>query len=113
MSVTVPVVYPGRANVRATDPDTSHAAMDSITPAAEAASCAEVRRLLAAHGPLTDEQIVWEHAAPLPQPAFSPSRLRTARAELVEQGDVVEVGEGRTRSGYRCKLWALTDGSQR
>jgi hypothetical protein len=102
--MTVPMVYPGSPNARRTDPLTSHEAADSVD---EAASCAEVRRLLGKHGPLTDEQIAWKHAAPLPRPLFSPSRLRTARHELEESGVVVDVGEGRTRSGRRCRLWAL------
>lgn len=104
MNPSVPMVYPGSANTRRSDPLTSHEAADSVD---EAASCAEVRRLLAAHGPLTDEEIAWKHAAPLPRPMFSQSRLRTARSELKEAGVVIEAGEGRTRSGRRCKKWAL------
>ena len=103
---TVPMVLPGSADARVTDPDTSHEARDSITATKAAASCEEVLRILRTHGPLTDEQISGHHRAQWIV-EFSDSRLRTARHELVEAGHVVDAGEGLTRSGRRCKKWAI------
>ena len=104
---TVPMVFPGSPNVRSTDPLTSHEAADLSDTAA---SQLEVMRILEhASRPLSDGEIYREHlAAPVLNPwSFSDSRLRTARHELVEDGFVVEAGEGRTSKGRRCKTWAV------
>lgn len=107
MSTVPPMVYPGSPNVRSTDPLTSHEAADLSDTAA---SQLEVMRILEhADRPLSDGEIYREHlAAPVLNPwSFSDSRLRTARHELVEDGRVVEAGEGRTSKGRRCKTWAV------
>lgn len=104
---TVPMVYPGSPNTRSTDPLTSHEAADMTDTAA---SRLEVLRILThADRPLSDGEVYREHlAAPVLNPwSFSDSRLRTARHELVEDGLVVEAGEGRTSKGRRCKTWAV------
>ena len=107
--MTVPMIYPGRANARHTDPTTSHEAADSITETGSAASAREVVRILREYGPSTDEGIAFVHHESTG--VFSESRLRTARHELVEAGVVVEAGGGLTRKNRKCKRWALADGS--
>lgn len=107
MTTVPPMVYPGSPNVRSTDPIESHEAADRTDTAA---SQLEVMRILAQAGrPMSDGEIYREHlAAPVLNPwSFSDSRLRTARHELVEDGLVVEAGEGRTAKGRRCKTWAV------
>ncbi|MFT4124429.1 MAG: hypothetical protein QM635_11430 [Microbacteriaceae bacterium] len=82
-----PVVFPGGADVRATDPLTSHAARDGVDPAA---SRDFVIAVLQKHGPLADFEIVEfarRHGVP-----FADSRIRTARHELVEAGVVEATG---------------------
>ena len=100
------------ARARLTDPETSHAAADSISAEALEESEAEVLDILAeAMHPLTDRQIerdhfdrVWQGAAAR---KWEPSRLRTARKQLVASGRVVQDGVGRTPSGREAAAWRL------
>ena len=100
------------ARARATDPETSHAAADSISHAALEASEVEVLEILAAaDGPVTAEQIerrntqrAWQNGVR----AWSGSRIRTALHQLVEKRAVVQDGEGKTASGRRAAAWRLT-----
>lgn len=109
---TVPTVWPGSANVRSTDPITSHEAADR---ADVVGSRIEVCRILSESAPLTDEAIYSIHimspvAAERGHP-WSLSRMRTARKELTRMGIVEVVGTGKNRSGYHAKVWALTQGA--
>jgi len=94
-------------NARLSDPTESHEAAGSISVGHKAASQAIILHILRDAGcPLTDEEIgeeaVWFGT-------WSPSRLRTARAELVEQGLVRKVGTT-LPEGHRthCALWDVT-----
>ena len=92
---------------RATDPVTSHEAADSNRVAA---STRAVLTALA-EGPADDSQILTRHIARVGRHgvAFTPQRLRTARAELVEAGRVVHTGGFHvTGTGRRARVWGLT-----
>jgi hypothetical protein len=60
----------------------------------------QVLTLLQSGGPMTDEAI----AVTL---KLNPSTARPRRIELVQDGLVVQVGEGKTRSGRRAALWGV------
>lgn len=97
---------------RLTDPETSHAARDSITWEALAESQAEVLAILHMYGPQADHDILtiheFRHARGIARFEFTGQRLRTARNELVEFGRVVQTaGEARTPSGRRAKVWGI------
>jgi predicted HTH transcriptional regulator len=62
---------------------------------------ANVLRLLRDKGPLTDEAIAVELK-------LNPSTARPRRIELVNDGVVVRVGEGKTTSGRRAALWGVS-----
>lgn len=104
--MTFPIVFPDdTARTRKTDPNTSHEAGD-VTQGIVAASRAVVYRILTDAGrPLTDEEIADEADW---YATYSPSRLRTARHELVELGRVVAVGTV-TPEGHRTRmtLWTV------
>ncbi|MBO3663703.1 hypothetical protein [Microbacterium stercoris] len=101
------------ARARVTDPETSHAAADSITTEGREASELEVIAILRdASGPLSSEQIetrhlnrAWQGTAPT---TWAGSRLRTALKQLADDGHVVQDGETRTRKGRRAIAWRLT-----
>lgn len=104
------MVFPDdTARARRSDPLTSHEAADSNNTAASRREVVEVLTWAACD--LSDEAIVSAHERRFlggrVGVRFTPSRLRTARHELAEAGVVVEVGEARTRTGRRCKTWAL------
>jgi len=83
----------------------SHRAADG-TEDSVAASQWFVHSVLEVEGPQADFEIAdyaRRHDAP-----WSESRLRTARAELVEQGLVYATGEHHlTRSKYQAMVWAI------
>lgn len=101
------------ARARKTDPETSHAAADSITPEGREASELEVLTILReADKPITSEQIESRHLTRAWQVtgvhAYTGARLRTALKQLaddhlVERTDV----EGRTKSGRRAATWRI------
>ena len=98
----------GQARARKTDPATSHAAAKSISEEAIAESQIEVLHYLRAMhrsgvSGSTDEDVVESSTG-----AFSHSRLRTARAELVVMGMVQRAGQGKTSRGRVCQKWANT-----
>ena len=85
---------------RNTDPDTSH---DAAASTDTFGSRADVLHLLYWEGPQADHEMVaaitW----------FTPSRVRTARHELTEQGLVEDTGIYRlTPSGRRAKVWQVS-----
>lgn len=99
------------ARTRRSDPVTSHEAADSTTNSIHF-SQVYVYDTLRWHGPFADHELVEFHEdeaahAPYNVPQkYSASRLRSARAELVEQGRVVFTGEFvLTDSGRRAKVW--------
>lgn len=102
-----------RADTRTNDPETSHAARDSISDEALAESQAEVLAILHMNGPQADHDILaiheFRHARGIARHEFTGQRLRTARNELVEYGRVVQTeGEALTPSGRRAKVWGIT-----
>ena len=101
----------GGARARLHDPDTSHLAAEGSDLAG---SQLVVEALLNYAGPagLTDEELFegsradWVIA--LTGHTYSPSRLRTARAELVEAGVVEDAHIVRfTEYGQLAKVWVL------
>jgi hypothetical protein len=107
------------ARARRTDPETSHAAADSISSEDREASELEVLAILrGADRPLTTEQMearhahrAWQGEAPK---AWTGSRIRTAVSQLAADGYVVQDGEGKTKSGRRAAAWRLaTEGEKR
>lgn len=100
-----PMIFPDdSARVRASDPVTSHEAADSNDVAE---SQLQVLATLAKVGPLADHEIhEWlTHVGIL----FSPSRVRTARHELLEAGLVEDTGMFHlTPARRRTKVWGLT-----
>lgn len=87
------------AKVRATDPDTSVDAADSVSRIME--SQRHILGVLRSSGPLTDEQIYARISMPM-----SPSGARSRRHELVERGLVIDSGErGKTVSGRKTIMW--------
>lgn len=108
---TALVAETGGPRARLTDPDTSHLAADtSNLPGSQLV----VEALLNYAGPagLTDEELfegsrtAWVVA--LVRHTYSPSRLRTARAELVAEGVVAAAGIVRfTEFGRLSQVWVL------
>ena len=91
---------------RVTDPVTSHEAADSISGEAREASELFVLDAVKAYGPVTDAGVF--DLAQISGHKWSPSRLRTARAQLVSKGLVTELDhEGRSASGCRMTRWAV------
>lgn len=97
----------GYAEARATDPNTSHEAAESISNEAVEASEKFVLETLRACGPITDEDVF--DLAVIAGHRWSPSRLRTARAQLVRKG-LVSATEfyARTTFGRRAIRWAVS-----
>lgn len=89
---------------RTTDPTTS---VDAGRNANVRKSQREVLNILRQHGALPD-YLLTAHAIAYGT-SFSESRLRSARAELVEQGKVHALPQlGTTPRGRSCQVWALT-----
>lgn len=117
MSVPWIVTEGDTARARKTDPETSHAAADSITPEGREASELEVLTILrAATSPITAEQIEARHTSragwgETPH-HYTASRLRTALKQLADDGHVERtVVEGRTKSGRRAATWRIAGGA--
>ncbi|MEE2814715.1 MAG: hypothetical protein VYC96_03500 [Actinomycetota bacterium] len=117
--MSAPAILPTGDNprVRESDPDTSHAAADSITPEGREASELEVLTILrAATSPITAEQIESRHTSragwgETPH-HYTASRLRTALKQLADDGLVERtLVEGRTKSGRRAATWQITGGA--
>lgn len=95
-----------RGSVRATDPDTSQWAADSIHDATTSQDFVlMVLRDFTHPGPFTLANVVANTAGVL-----SPSRARTAVRELQDKGFIEETGEYATMpSGRKARLLALTE----
>ena len=85
---------------RATDPETSKVA--HITEHGHSLRWT-VLAILGNHGPLTDDQLRYEHL-PVSSHSGPPSR----RKELVRLGLVATAGETLNERSRRCNLWKLT-----
>lgn len=98
--------------VRATDPITSHLAADA-TKKSRPGSRDAVLAALHRDGPLADHELVLAIQADATWNGgrmYSPSRIRTARSELVELGLVEEAGYTRkTVSGLDAMVWRAVD----
>lgn len=95
------------AHARRTDPDTSHAAAQSIDnlTARQAAVLACFRHSAACVG-LTDHELVTLYRHTPDAPEQSSSGLRTRRAELAARGLVMDSGKRRKlRTGRTAIVW--------
>jgi len=89
-----------QAHARNADPVTSHQAAESVTNMRTLHSL--ILGVLVSAGPLTDEGIAENFSYAM----FSPSGLRSRRAELVRMGLVRDSGERKlTRSGRKTIVW--------
>lgn len=94
----------GMPVARASDPDESWQAAESISRQAQKASQREVLRELAYRGPQIAQQLE-EHLAR----RLSPSRVRTALTELERDGLARRTGRTRpTVSGRMAAVWEAT-----
>lgn len=103
---TTSTIHPReRGSVRATDPDASQWAADSITDATTSQDFVlMVLRDFTRPGPFTLANVVANTAGVL-----SPSRARTAVRELQDKGLIEETGDYTlTPSGRKARLLALT-----
>lgn len=103
------------APYRFTDPDTSRAAAEKVTPKV-APTRARVYAILSDAGPdgLTHEQIIEEHRrreALIGYPSASVSSLRTRCSELVRDREVERVPDkvGRSAAGNASVRWRVAN----
>jgi hypothetical protein len=95
-----------RAHARATDPETSHEAAESLKPKRLRDSQRAVFDLFAMYGAMTDQML--QRAAVIEKVGQSPSWIRTRRKELVDAGMIVDTGrKQKTKSGRRAIVWDL------
>ena len=93
-----------KANARRSDPDTSHAAAQSLSSDKLRESQGAVLRHFVEHGPMTDVDLGNAYEGP-PQ---SPSGLRTRRRELVDRGLLEDAGtRKRLTSGRYAIVWRV------
>jgi hypothetical protein len=94
------------AVARATDPETSWAAANSVKDIRK--SQEQVLQMFRRYGPLTDEALIAR--ASIAGIAQSHSGLRTRRNELVTLGFLKDSGErGKTLSGRSTTIWELVE----
>ena len=102
MEHQLPLVTP---RARTTDPATSHQAARSVAHLRQTQRA--VYTLLALEGPQTDEELAYLWHERMADP-ISPSGLRTRRAELVDQGLVIDTGCRRPiSSGRNAIVWGI------
>lgn len=107
--IDTPLIFPfDSPRARRTDPVESHAAADTSD---RAGSRREVISWLSLNpAGLTDAQIEALHVKSrnaAGHKAYTGSRLRTARSELVTDGHVVKVGKGVSPTGRTAALWGI------
>ena len=92
-----------KPRARSSDPQTSHAAAKQVEAVRQTQQ--EILDILRVYGPSSDEEIaLYARARSTYQ---SPSGLRTRRAELVDQGRVLDSGSRKlTQSGRQTIVWA-------
>lgn len=96
-----------KARARRNDPDTSHAAAQSVR-GLTGKQTAVLTCLKRAARPLTDQEMALLYEALRTDeewPEQSPSGLRTRRKELVEKGHVVSIGKRRLDTGRLARTW--------
>lgn len=92
---------------RNTDPQTSHAAAESVTNLTQ--TQATILRVL--KRPRTDTQLIEAYRKLKRAPLASESGIRSRRAELVEKGLVADSGDrALTPFNRRSIVWGLADG---
>lgn len=94
------------ARARGSDPQTSHEAAEKVSGEGVRQSQIDVLHTLRSQGPMTDERLL--DAMEFRGARSSPSRVRTARKELMEAGLVEECGEGMTKRGNRAAMHRIT-----
>jgi hypothetical protein len=103
----IPMDPQERARARREDPETSHAAAESV---AVRENQVYVYLTLSRLGPSTDEWLVYcypQYQARHPQ---SPSGIRTRRKELCDKGLVEATGEKiRGKTGRLMQVWRVTE----
>lgn len=98
-------LFDPRTRVRPGDPETSHAAAESLDRGYVRASQQSVLLFLRICGPMTDAQLVRDYSG---TPAQSPSGLRTRRSELTQAGLVRDSGRRvRLPSGRYAIEWEV------
>lgn len=105
-----PMQHAMPARARNTDPEASHEAAATIdVTGSQAAVMLAARRSFI--GPFTDKELVraLDRAAWAPRPGFSPSRIRTARRELVTLGLLQLHGLTRPVQGRRERQWEVAE----
>lgn len=98
------------AHARRTDPETSHAAAQSVKAEQIRKSQACILETFRTFGPLSDVELVAlydELASARSWPLQSESGIRSRRAELVGRGLVVPVGKTKLVSGRKAIVWGL------
>lgn len=80
--------------------ETSVAAAKAVTPEKRGTQRAKILELLSACGPLTDEEIG-------ERLGLSGDSVRPRRVSLVDDGLVVQAGEGTTKGGKRAVKWGM------
>jgi hypothetical protein len=107
-TATVPAILPDDSpRVRRSDPITSHEAADSNNLAESSAVVLALMRLNAPMG-MADWEIFHDHQ--LEGGKYTEQRLRTARHELVESGQIEDSGDTTvTMRGRKCTVWRLTE----
>lgn len=100
-----PIEEPEPAKARISDPATSHAAANAISPERMRDAYKAIVEALGVHGPMTDEEILhWVLAG-----TQSTSGLRTRRNELCKKGFVIDAGwKKRLQSRLFGNVWKLT-----
>ncbi len=104
--MTIPMLFETFDSPRArrTDPDTSHEAADRNDTAGSRRAVLLIMQ--AYRRQLTDHEIETIHTEAGGH--YTGQRLRTARHELVDKGEVVHDGWKLGPSGYRTRLWRLS-----
>jgi hypothetical protein len=90
---------------RTTDPETSHQAQDRVF-GVEGLK-ADILHLFRLYGTLTDDALIAAHTRH-GMVSRTPQRIRTARAELVKDGDLEWSGVvGQSRGGHPSRMWRI------
>ena len=100
-------LFEEKANARHSDPDTSHAAAQSLSSDKLRESQEAVLEHFVEHGPMTDVDLGNVYGGP---PRQSPSGLRTRRRELVDRGLMEDTGtRKKLPTGRRGIVWRVKD----
>jgi hypothetical protein len=89
---------------RKSDPTTSHEAAASVTDVT--ATQQAILKVLAR--PRTDEELIQAYRRMKNAPFASDSGIRSRRSELAAKGLLAIVGESRTQSGRKTRIWQVS-----